>query len=265
MKSHFFPDSNLNIAFSNVKHIWKRNFLFYKKNWEISFFWTMIEPLITLFAIGFGLGSFVNQINDVPYIDFLFPAMLCNTAMIIPYFEATYSNYSKLKYQKLYSALLLSPMNASELIIGELVWATTKGFFAILGIAFVASFWSLINFQQFLALLPLLLITSWIFSCVGMASTAFAKNYDWFVYISSGLIIPLSLFSGTYFPLDNLPSAFNAFVHIFPLAHSVSLARSIMSFEFTLWSLFSLAFLLLAAVLFTRFTIKNFLTRLLKT
>lgn len=260
MKSVLFSD--MDVQFSNVRHIWDRNFLFYKQNWKISFFWTMVEPLITLFGIGFGLGSFVSQIHNVPYIEFLFPALLCNTSMIVPYFETTYSNYSKLKYQKLYSAMILSPINTQELIMGELIWATTKGLLAVFGIATVASFWSLINFQQFVALLPLLILTNWIFACVGFSATAYAKNYDWFVYISSGVIIPLSLFSGTYFPLDNLALGFKVFVNLFPLAHAVSLSRSIMTFEFNPWNLLSIVVLLFFGLFLTRFTLEKFQERL---
>lgn len=250
------------VFLKNLLHVWYRNFLFYKKHWEISLLWTVFEPLIVLFGIGLGLGAFVNQINNTPYIEFLFPALLCNTAMFIPYFESTYSYFSKLKYQKLYSSILLSPICPQELIFGEILWAASKGFFAVIGVSLAGVMWSLIDFQQFLLLSPLLFLTSWIFASAGVIATSLAKNYDWFIYTSSGLIIPLSLFSGTYFPMESYPLFFKVLMNLFPLAHSVSLARSLMANELNIWSSLSFIVLIAMGVFITRFAVQKFLIRL---
>lgn len=213
--------------------VWSRNFLYFKKTLMVSIFWIVLEPVIYLGAMGFGLGAFVNNMGGLSYIEFFFPALLCTTAMMVAFFEATYGNYTKLTHQKTYSTIMLTRVGPEEIVAGELLWGASKAFFGVLGVVFVALVFGLIDSYRILLALPILFILSCLFSCIGMVFTSFAKNYDSFIYSTSGLIVPMSLLSGTYFPLDQLPTSLRYLAYLFPLTHAVAAVRAIIHNQIT--------------------------------
>ncbi|MGZ3770649.1 MAG: ABC transporter permease [Bdellovibrio sp.] len=231
---------------SGAFQVWSRNFLYFKKTWLVSIFWIVIEPVFYLGSIGFGLGAFVNNISGMSYIEFFYPALLSTTAMMIAFFEATYGNYTKLTHQKTYATIMLTRIGPDEIVAGELLWAASKGFFGVMGVVIVSAFFGLIDSYRILLAIPILFLLSALFSCIGMIFTSFAKNYDSFIYSTSGLIVPMSLLSGTYFPLEQLPSGLRYLAYIFPLTHAVAAVRQLLHQGPTLWVGLHVLVLLLA-------------------
>lgn len=228
-KDYFsFPQVN-----SGAFRVWSRNFLYFKKTWLVSLFWIVLEPVIYLGAIGFGLGAFVNNMGGIPYIEFFFPALLSTTAMMVAFFEGTYGNYTKLTHQKTYATIMLTRVGPEEIVAGELLWAASKGFFGVMGVTIVALFFGLIDSYRILLALPILFLLSALFSCLGMIFTSIARNYDSFIYSTSGLIVPMSLLSGTYFPLEQLPGGLRYLAYFFPLTHGVSAVRGVLAHGLT--------------------------------
>lgn len=213
---------------SGAFQVWSRNFLYFKKTWLVSVFWIVLEPVIYLGAMGFGLGAFVNNINGMSYIEFFFPALLATTAMMVSFFEGTYGNYTKLTHQKTYATIMLTRVGPEEIVAGELLWGASKGFFGVLGVTAVAGVFGLLDSYRIFLALPILFLMSALFSCIGMILTSVAKNYDSFIYSTSGFIVPMSLLSGTYFPLDQLPSGLRFIAYLFPLTHGVSAVRAVL-------------------------------------
>lgn len=220
---------------SGALDVWSRNFLYFKKTWLVSLFWIVLEPVFYLGSIGFGLGAFVNNMGGMSYIEFFFPALLSTTAMMIAFFEATYGNYTKLTHQKTYATIMLTRIGPEEIVAGELLWAASKGIFGVLGVVIVSFFFGLIDSYRILLALPILFLLSALFSCIGMIFTSFAKNYDSFIYSTSGLIVPMSLLSGTYFPLEQLPSGLRYVSYLFPLTHAVAAVREVLHQGPTIW------------------------------
>ena len=229
---------------SGALQVWQRNFLYFKKTWMVSLFWIVLEPVIYLGAIGFGLGAFVNNIGGISYIEFFFPALLSSTAMMVSFFEATYGNYTKLTHQKTYATIMLTRVGPEEIVAGELLWAASKGFFGVIGVTFVAIFFGLIDSYRILLALPILFFVSVLFSCLGMVFTSVARNYDSFIYSTSGLIVPMSLLSGTYFPIEQLPVGLRYVAYLFPLTHGVSAVREVLTQGPSWWVLGHVIFLI---------------------
>ncbi len=228
-----------------IYQIWNRNFLQFKRFWVISLLWILIEPLFILGAIGYGLGSFVSTIHGVSYIVFFFPALICTSSMFISYFVSTYDNFSKLNFQKLFTSQMTTAIEPQEIVLGEILWATTKGAMSAVGVSVIASFFGLVDSWRIFPALGVIVISCLFFSCFGLLITTFVKNYDQIIYPSSGLIIPMSLFSGTYFPIENLPFGLKYFAYIFPLTHSVRMVRGLLSTGFDYWMILNLAYLLI--------------------
>ncbi len=248
---------------SSALQVWSRNFLYFKKTWLVSIFWIVLEPVIYLGAIGLGLGAFVNNIDGVSYIEFFFPALLATTAMMVSFFEATYGNYTKLTHQKTYSTIMLTRVGPEEIVAGELLWAASKGFFSVIGVTFIAILFGLIDsFRIFLAW-PVLFLLSFLFSCLGMVFTSVARNYDSFIYSTSGLIVPMSLLSGTYFPLEQLPIGLRYLAYAFPLTHGVAAVRQILTQNLSWWIVINLVVLCLFTVVLMNISFSRIQKKLL--
>ncbi len=252
----------LRMDWAQVYRVWFRNVVIFRRTWMISLFWIVLEPIFLLTAMGFGLGTYVRTIGGIPYVEFFFPALLCNSAMMVSFFEGTYGSFSKLSYSKVYSAQLISPVTISELVIGELFWNATKGTLSCLGIIVIGSLFGLVQTAWIFPIIPLLFLTAWIFACFGMVVTSYVHNFDQIIYPTSGLIIPMSLFSGTYFPLTNLNIALRSFIWISPLTHSVDIVRTLLVTGFDYRLLINLGVLLILALLLTRYAIHRMVKRL---
>ncbi len=232
------------------KNIFLRNYMQFKKTFLVSFFWVILEPLMYLGAIGYGLGSYIQTINGQSYVDFFFPGLLASTSMMVPFFESTYTNYTKLTFQKIYNHMMLTRLDSYEIITGELLWSTFKGFFGIVGLVIIASFFGLVTGWEIILVVLLLTLNSWIFAGIAMTITSMAKNYDSFIYATSGFLIPLTLISGIYFPISQMPLVLQIVTYIFPLAHTISLCRMALTESWHWIGYLHLLYLLIVAYAF---------------
>jgi lipooligosaccharide transport system permease protein len=146
-------------------------------------------------------------------------------------FETTYSSYTRMAIQKTFHSIAVTPVNVAEVIAGEILWGATKSLFSG-GIMLAAVIAMGILPQEHLGnlifLIPLLVLLAVLFSALGMLMTSFAKDYDFFTYYFTLGLEPMFLFSGTFFPLDSLPSFVQKAALFLPLAHPVAIARSLM-------------------------------------
>ena len=213
--------------------VWQRNFLQFRKTWMVSAVWIVLEPLMYLGGFGFGLGAFVNNMNGLSFLEFFFPGLLCTTAMFVAFFEGTYSNYSKLTYQKIYSSIMMTRVGPEEIVFGEILWAASKGFLGVCGVTVVAALFGLVDSPMIFVALPVLFLVSFLFSCIAMIVTSFAKSYDSFIYGTSGFIIPMTLVCGVYFPSEQLPTVLKYFTYLLPLTHAVGAVRGLLVKGFT--------------------------------
>lgn len=249
---------------SGFLRVWQRNFLYFRKTWTVSLFWVILEPLMYLGAIGFGLGAFVSNINGVSYVDFFFPGLLCSTGMMVAFFEGTYGSFTKLTHQRTYATIMLTRIGPEEISMGELLWAGTKGYISVCGVALVAGFLGLVETWRIVPALGILLLLCWLFASLAMIMTSYARNYDSFIYSTSGLIVPMSLLSGTYFPIEQLPSGLKYIAYLFPLTHGVQAVRGVLREGFTMAVGIHCLILLIAAILAMNFAIYRIRGKLLK-
>ena len=207
--------------------VWLRNFFYFRYTWIVTAFWTIFEPVLYLLSIGIGLGQFVGQIQGVSYVEWFFSGLLASTAMMVAFFENTYGSFTKLGPQKTFSAMLTTPISAEEIAFGEIIWGMTKGMFGVLGVALVGALFGYVGWKIFFALFILGLL-SFVFSAIGLLVTSYVSHYDSFIYMQSGFIMPMYLFSGTYFPIEQLPKALQIVAWLTPLCHGVHATRALL-------------------------------------
>ena len=208
----------------------ERAFLVYRRAW-LSFVSGFFEPLFFLLSLGYGFGKLVSQVEGpggqlLSYPAFVAPALLAASAMNGAVFDATYNIFFKFKYAKLYDAMLATPMGPLDIAVGEIAWALLRGgmysaaFLSVmLGMGLISSAWALLA-------LPACLLVAFAFAAVGMAATTFMRSWQDFDLVQLA-VLPLFLFSTTFYPLSIYPEALRTVVQWTPLYHAIELMRGL--------------------------------------
>lgn len=208
----------------------ERNLYVYRHGWIVivsGFF----EPLFYLLSIGFGLGQLVGNVpgpggREISYQLFIAPALLASSSMNGAITEATLNFFFKLKYQKTFESILSTPLSVADIALGELGWALIRGALYTLGFLVVMVVLGIGVSPWLLLTLPAALLISFAFGAVGMAATSFMRTWQDFDFIQL-VILPMFLFSGTFYPLDAYPDAVRLIVQLTPLYQGVDLLRSL--------------------------------------
>jgi lipooligosaccharide transport system permease protein len=220
-------------------HVIERNVLAYRRLWGI-FLTGFAEPLLYLASIGIGVGALVGTVKGpggqmVPYDQFVAPGLLAAAAMNGSVFDTTFNFFFKYKYAKTFDAMLSTPLGPRDVARGELGWALMRGsiyaaaflfFMAILGLT--SSWWAILC-------LPAAMLIGFAFAGAGMACTTFMRSFVDFDYVNM-VLLPLFLFSGTFFPLSQYPTAVQWIVRCTPLYQGVALERSLAFGDFN-WAI----------------------------
>ena len=248
---------------SGTVAVWHRNFLYFKHTLLIAMSWIFIEPILYLFALGFGLGQFVPSIEGVTYAEFIAPAMMAISGMYVGFFEGTYSTFTKMTRQNTYQTIVLAPVSSDEIVLGEILWISTKAFFSITSVALVLVLMGLIQTQYLLGVIAVLVLMSWVFAAMGVWLASIAKSYEWFSYLQSAFITPMSLFCGTYFPLSQMPDGLIYLSYALPLTHGLMAGRTLLSGEIGSSLMLNLLYLFFAALFFTSLAAAKFKKKLI--
>src|ERR1035437_92313 len=147
--------------------VWRRNFMVWKKLAVASVLGNIADPLITLIAFGYGLGSLLKEINGIPYIYYLASGSICMSIMMASSFESLYSAFSRMHVQRTWDALLNAPIDLDDVVLAEMLWAATKSLFtgvAILGVMFILGIGL---HPHTLLVLPILFVIGMTFASLG--------------------------------------------------------------------------------------------------
>jgi len=236
-----------------VFRIWQRNFEIYRQNWKISFLPPLLEPLLYILAFGVGLAVMVGEFEiagrPLSYTQFIAPSLVAVAIMHNAFFETTYNSFVRMYYQKTYDALLATPLNLEEIILGEMLWAATKSLIAATLMGGMISLFGLFDYPGVLLLLPLAVLGGLCFAALGMICTALVPGIETFNLPIFLGITPMFLFSGTFFPLQNLPGWAQSLAQLLPLTHLVARVRGATLTLWSGWLWLSILYLLLACML----------------
>lgn len=235
--------------------VWQRNLLVYRKTWKISFVPPLTEPLFYLTAFGVGLGGLVGTLAyadaAVGYTAFIAPGVIAINIMQGAFFETTYSSFVRMYYQKTFDAMLATPLTLDEVITGEILWGASKAVIGTVLMMVVVSLFGLLQFPHALLLVPAAFLGGLAFACAGMICTALVPTIETFNLPIFLFVTPMFLFSGTFFPLSNLPPWAQVVAQALPLTHLVELCRSLALGRFTSAALVAVVYLTLwSALLF---------------
>ncbi len=205
--------------------IWRRNFLVWKKLAVASVLGNIADPLITLVAFGYGLGSLLHTVDGIPYIQFLASGSICMSIMMAASFEALYSAFSRMHVQKTWEALMNAPLALDDVVLAEMLWAATKSLFSGTAILLVIFMLGIGLHPHVLLVLPLLFLIGMTFASIGLIINALARGYDFFTYYFTLVLTPMVFLSGVYYPTAQLPEWLQVFAKVLPLGAAVNLIR----------------------------------------
>ena len=215
--------------------VFLRNLLVWRKLAIPSLVGNIAEPLMWLFAFGYGMGALVGQITlpgaaggadvKVPYILFLASGSICMSAMNAATFEALYSAFSRMHVQKTWDGIMNAPVSLDDVVLAEMLWAAFKSLFTVSAILLVMLCLGISHSPKLLLAWPILLGVGVTFSCIALVFNALAKGYDFFTYYFTLCITPMMFLSGIFFPLEQLPPLVRLLSQALPLTNAVALVR----------------------------------------
>jgi lipooligosaccharide transport system permease protein len=244
----------------------------YRRQWRGSVFSTVLTPVLMLAALGLGLGTLVDHgadgarrasLGGVPYLVFLAPGLLAAAAMQTAANEAIYPVMEGIKWRRTYHAMLATPLTVADLALGQLLWmmvrvAMTSAVFEVAIVAFGAA-----PSPRIALALPAAVLTGAAFAGPVTALTATMEGPQGLAALMRFGIVPLYLFSGTFFPTSELPAVIRPLAYVTPLWHGVALCRLLALGGGSAWSLAGHAGYLLAwAGVGAAFAVSRFRARL---
>jgi len=215
------------LAVRRPQRMIERHLVAYRRQWLIivsGFF----EPLFYLLSMRSGLGDLVGTVSvggaQVPYDQFVAPALMASSAMNGAIFDSTGNVLSRLKYARIYDAALATPMGPGDVAVGEISWALLRG--QLYAVSFLAVMWAmgLVGSPWVLLALPACALIGFAFAAVGFAGTTFMRGWQDMDVVNTATM-PLFLFSATFFPASSYGS-WGWVVQLSPLYHGVALVRA---------------------------------------
>ena len=211
------------------------------------------EPLFYLLAMGFGLGALIGQVpgpdgHPISYTVFIAPALLAASAMNGAVYDSTFNVFFRLNYEKVYNAVLATPLGVGDVALGEIIWALIRGQLYAIGfmvvvllLGLVPSFWGLLA-------VPASVLLGFAASGLGMAATSFMKTWQDLDLVQL-VVLPVFLFSGTFYPLSVYPEPFRTIIQFSPLYRGTDLIRRLTTGALDPVMLVDAAYLVLLGVL----------------
>ena len=204
----------------------------YRRTWQGSIYSGVLNPVLYLGAMGLGLGTLVDRhgtasLGNVSYLAFIAPGLLAAAAMQTAMGESTYPVFGSVKWLKTYEAAISSPLRPADLFHGHLLFTATRlTMNSAVFLAVMAAFGA-VRSAWAIAALPAAVLTGMAFaSPIEAYAMTCAKETSFSILFRFG-IIPLFLFSGTFFPISQLPAFVRPLAYITPLWHGVALCRAL--------------------------------------
>ncbi len=224
----------LGAAWSRVwraRRLVERNIMVYRHQWIIILS-GVFEPIFYLLGIGLGLGVIVDEVplpngEAVSYAAYVAPALVATAAMNGAVFETIFNVFFKLNYAKTYDGVLATPMGISEIAIGEMLWALMRAALYAVAMFVIMLVMGLIGSPLGILMIPAALLIAAAFAAAGLAGTSYLRTVNDFDVPMGLIVMPMFLFSGTFFPVEALPDWLFTIVQATPLYHGISLVRGL--------------------------------------
>jgi len=240
-----------------VRCVWLRYFDVFRKSLTYYVVTTFSEPVLYLLAFGLGVGSLIGalKVNGavISYRSFVFAGILGQTVLFQGFYEASYGGFVRMYYQKIFTAMAVTPITFSEVLWGELLWDSTKSTVAAEVVVLIGVATGDFPLAALVAVLPVAFVSSLLFAGMGLTVAARSRSIDEISYPQYLLVFPMFLFCGVFYPVEQLPSVLQWLAWALPLTSVNSLMRTLtLGLPFQVQSVPILAVWLLVLVAYAR-------------
>lgn len=259
--------SVLGVSYRSYR-VWQRNRDVVFRLWFAELIPPLFGPLIMMSALGLGLGVFVDLEGGDTYLAFLTPGIMSIFPMMWAMFDCGWGAYGRMNMQGVYDAVIATPLNVEDVIAGEVLFGSSRamlqGVHILIAAALFTPAYDVIQSPLAIFAIPVALLTGLIFGSIAMSFTAYAPSMSAYNFMFAFIINPMFWFSGAFYPLESLPSGFQALAYFLPITHIVALNRGLLSGDVEWSHLGNLAAALAYAALFFSFALWSMRRRLVK-
>lgn len=227
---------------------WQRNWDVFLRTWPSQIAFTVIEPLLTLIALGLGLGGYVMLAGEMPYMEFLAPGLLAAYAMFSSAAECAWGTYLRMEQQRTFDAMIVTPLSIEDVIAGEVLWGATRTVETTVALLAVAALFGVPIAPTAALLVPVMLVQGVAFAAAGVIVVSIIPTIGQLNHFFTLFLLPQYMFSGVFFPLSNFPPWVETLAWFLPLRHGVEIARPLMSGQVEAGILVDVAWLVAAAL-----------------
>ncbi|MDP2674081.1 MAG: ABC transporter permease [Dehalococcoidia bacterium] len=209
--------------------VWQRHRDVYLQLWKSELIWPLVEPLITLFALGVGLGGLVELESGQSYIEFIAPGLLAVWPMWSASAECGWGSFFRMENQRTFDAIVATPVSIEDVITGEILWGATRALISTAYILVVISAWGLVDSPLALLVLPAAVIPGIMFASISLSYTSVAWSISSLNYFFAVFITPMFWLAGVFFPVERLPEWAQTVAWWLPATHAVKVYRALTS------------------------------------
>ena len=207
--------------------MWQRNATVGRKTLLTTLAPRFLEAIAYLAIMGLGLGTYLATVEGVDYVDFIAPGVAASTVMFGAIIETTYNAFVRIHVRRVVEAVITTPLSLADVVVGEYLWAATRA--VIYGMVFLVVMvgFGLVHTPLALLLPIVFAIGALTFAVLGMLYTSFVSSIEHYNILFTGILTPMFLFGGVFFPFSGLPDWAQAIGWCLPLSHLVAATRSL--------------------------------------
>ena len=213
-----------------------RNLAMFRHVWKSNLFTSLLQPMLYLLAMGLGVGALVNRndgstqlLDGLPYIAFVAPGLLATTTMMVSSVESLWPVYDGVAWSRHYEAISATPIEPRDIAYAHALWMMVRTGIGALTVALAMSLFPDVRSWGLIPAVPAAMLGGVAFGMPFAAWAITRRQEISFPVIQRFVIVPLFLFGGAFFPVDQLPAALRVLGYATPLYHCVALCRSLVS------------------------------------
>ncbi len=243
--------------------VWYRDTYVFVKLWKTNLFPPILEPFLYLLAIGLGVGHYITGIEGVDYLSFVAPGIIVTTSILQATFECTYASYFRMSFQSTFDAIVSTPVNPEEIGLGEAGWGATRALINATAVTAVLALFGRVPLIWIPPVLALQFVAGLSFGAMSLLITTRVHQTEYFNFYLSGVIFPMQMLTGAFFPVSRIPEAVQPLVWVLPLTSMIDLTRSMMLHALSWNSLLELAYILITTAVFVELALRAMRRRLI--
>ncbi|MHB0914676.1 MAG: ABC transporter permease [Thermoleophilia bacterium] len=244
--------------------VWRRNAQVFITLWKFNVFPSLAEPLLFIFVFGLGIGSYIDSMDGVPYIEFVAAGIIGTAAIMQATFECTYGSYFRMKMQNTFEGIISTPISAQEVSLAEISWGATRGLVNAVLVLLVLLVMGVLHRWQVIFVPVIMFTAAFNFASIGVLVTSRVAQMEYFHFYFAGFILPAQFLCGTFFPISRFPDAVQVVAWIIPLSSFVDIARSLMLGRYDIYLLPETAWAIASTLLFAELAVRGMHRRLVE-